>query len=397
MSDQSFEARLESVLRAKAERAVRPFDAAAIARSAARAGRSPFPRLGPWTPAIVFVLLALGVAGGVGLYAGSLQVPPASPSEVSTQVRAPFRLAAVIGADGWIDGATTWTPAAPGSPADPGELVAGYGGATAALRMPDDSLRLASRLESTQVGQLRLTLYRDGEGCRKGDEGTYAASLDEARLYLRLVAISDPCLARRNALERDWLRTLQYDSAGGRGVVSTQGLALEMTLPAGNWGSIDYPDSFSVSSETTSVTIIRDPVGLADPCHAVSSGIIALRPGAAGFEAYLSTLKWLKVVAEDTSVAGLPARSLRIRADSTAPCPEAISDRAIWRAGAPQGEHTLGGGGRSAIDLTTVTVGASTYLIELDDKATGAPAPDPAGIVASIRFFDATGSPAPQP
>jgi hypothetical protein len=378
MSDQAFEARLQRVLREEGERAVRPVDAAFTARAAVTS--QPRRSFGDWrrlVPVLAVALIGTGIVGTLALFSGARRQP---------QLPAPtlFGAPAVIGADGWIGHATMWTTFE--STAQPGMLSIGDGGATAAIRLPDDSLRVASQLaQGDTPGQLRLTLDTDNSGCHKGDVGLYDAQLSTDGLELRLAAITDPCAARSADFGHTWNRNLLGHSGGGRGLVDGVSPPLWITVPVGDWLSISDPESFQTSNKDRTVTVIQDPTGVKDPCNAAVPVVVPVDHGLLGFERYLATIPWLTVVAQGMSVDGQPARQLVISAARNAPCPVPTSDRAIWRAGAPPDVHTLGGGRSALTEVTIVQVGQTTLLVEVDD-GTGAPAPDTDQFLASIHF-----------
>lgn len=345
-------------------------------------------RYGNVTPAsmrLLLLLVVLGVALATVSIVGALLRQPTRPDPRFAPIS--------LGSDGWLDHATTWAADAHALPtvslpAGRLHLVIGYGGATAALRLDDDSLLLASKLSAgSSPGVIDLSLYVDRFGCHKGDQGVYAAALSEDAIHLRLSATSDACDARRTAFERTWTRTFDATSRGGTAVIDVLTPAILVKVPEDDWGSISYPDSFSMSSQTRTLTVLQDPVGLVTPCDPGNSSFVPMGSDLTSFEGYLKTLSYLTVTSSDADIAGLPARRVRIQALASAPCPKPTDGRSLWRSGAPPGVHTLGGGQQPLIEVTVVRIRGVTLLFEVDD-GDHAPAPDAAQILDTVRFPD---------
>jgi len=339
MTDQ-FEARLTRVLRSDAEDAVRPIDAgelavAAIASSAGARRFSPWPSertVGPgrWSPqlAATGALLVLAAIAGVAIASGAIRVPalleedPTLAVVVAPPVASPTAAptASVFGAPRPpvpFGGATTWTADVEAVPAidlaaGRDHLVVGYGGSSALVETADRQNKVASTILAGSTDELRLSLVRDGGGCRAGDIGRYGLELAPDRSTMTLTRIDDPCAPRAELLARPWRRTLFRDSDGGTALLDAFEPALRVTVPGGpTVGIVDGP-FVKVSSDGFGFDVVKDPVGVSEPCTDSGGEPLPGKSRAATFEAYVRSIPGVVVTSTATVIDGHPARHLHL-------------------------------------------------------------------------------------
>lgn len=358
MAELDFERRLAAVLRADAERAVRPIDAVSIAVGATL---SPRARRLRWPLRIALVLALLAVSAASALYlAGVLR----NSRDPVVQDARP----AVFDANGWLAGASVW--AAEVEPITGLEasgrlhLVLGYGGPSASIREADQQrVFLASRLEAA-AGELVLTLTADASGCRAGDVGRYAATTTHGGTRLQLRPIAEACAVRSAALARTWFRTLRLHSAGGTGLIDVFEPFLSVTLPAGEWRMAAFDGGFTMGDALRDVglEVVKDAQGMTDPCREDGGRLISIPPGADAFTAYIDGLPGVDVLASDTTLGGYPARRIVATWERPDSCPPTRGPVA-WRLNQPS-LHRVGGGltGRDVIYVIEAPGGATLVV-----------------------------------
>ena len=233
MSDRDFDLRLQRVLRADAERAVRPFDPVAFAEAAV--ATTPTTRRLEWRPAgwpmirllLIASLLLLVAVATLWLVTGApkrgiVQVPPStSPSGVAL-------IDDLLG--GWIAPNPGNVVVAGEAITDPLVFEVGSGGAEAYFPIGSGRERVPSAISEPSTGVLKLvtrpgvvddlslagTSYRV---CTSGEEGTYRPHRSADSLLLTFDLVADTCPSRQAMLARTWTRSLGRPSSGGIGVV----------------------------------------------------------------------------------------------------------------------------------------------------------------------------------
>jgi hypothetical protein len=227
-----------------------------------------------------------------------------------------------------------------------------------------------------------------GSGCKAGDAGHYQTTQTTDGLTLTLAAISDACAARRSVLARSWVRSLAGQSVGGRGVLDAFVPMILVTLPVEQYGADIFPDSAFLTGNSSGriFTVVKNPVGLTDPCSASGGGRLPLQPGAAAFADYIGRLPGFTAVDRtDLNVDGHRAIHLAV---TTAPTAECAADKVIeWTPKTPASGRVwfLSLGDPDSIYL--VEVGTDLYLIQW--LGAGVMTADELAVLSTVHFLDA--------
>lgn len=397
MSDLDFELRVQRVLRADSERAVRPFDAVALAVGAASTRRTTqidwrpigWPVIRPLILLALLTLLATAVVWLIG--AGRHAAPdglvdstagPVVAGSMSATLSGPWiadRPASLSFGDGaasprislFVDGAGSYVfVAAPDLSAEHLPSDARMDGAS--------NVRFTSRSESTPI-QIDGATVR---GCRAGETGTYrlARSADGLRITLELV--DDPCPSRASVFARTWIRSLGLPNSGGAGVVDAFDPLFTVEIPPGAFLTDRTADHLGVLQIVPEFqfTAWKNPQGWNDACDR-SKGRYPIAPGAEAFVAYFRQLEGFTVDStSELEVDGHHAVRLALHANADA-CPQpwefqpkAESDTTSWflRPG-------------DADSLVVVELADDTTLLF---EVLPAPNGQEAQVLESIRFLD---------
>jgi len=391
-----YEARLEARLTAHAARAARPFDAAAIATTAA-AGSRPggatrqFGRLlagrdgrvSAARVALVGLLLVAAVGAGTVLIGSFLQPRPPLPERlVELEPSASPSAQASIGpTDVALRG--SWVANAQPLPS----LHNGAGPVSLAIDPVGDRLSVANfapgagfASTSEQIGpdELRLVLDLDSGGCSQGAEGRYHWAMDPDGLQLTLTPVTDPCVSRSEAIGRTWVRSLAGTSTRGAGIVDTMVPTFAVTLPDDTYESRALDDFIEIggSKGTTTLLVFKNPQGFEDPCS-TEQVRYPYTPGAAAFvDFYRQNPAYRVESVTPIQLGGHPAIHLVVKIKADGPCPS--SDLYTWT---PKACACHFFGADDSIYL--IDVGSDTFMFLLS------PSPDQATetrVMESIRI-----------
>jgi hypothetical protein len=402
MSEQDFDLRLERVLRADAERAVRPFDAVQVAMEAGHTPvvRRPF----EWRPAgwpvirlaLIASLLLLAALATMWLVGSGSRRPAlveVGPSPSATG--SPTTLATLKGLSGpWIADRPPTLSLGEGSGATRMLLFVDAGGGVVFVARPDDdsqllpsfssmegadTVRFVSRAPTISVNSGGTTL----RGCTTGEAGTYHLARSDDGLRLTLTAVDDPCPARAEVYDRTWVRSLGMPNTGGPGVVDAFDPLFTVDLPAGSYTTERSADHLTVVQAVPELQFLawKNPQGWNDPCD-LSKGRYPIEPGAAAFVDYFRQLQGFTVDSTNELVVdGHHAVRLVVHANPDVACsrpwefqPKAETGTQTW--------------------FLSPGVTDSLVLVELADDTTlmfeVLPAPNGLEdqVIGSIRFLD---------
>lgn len=181
---------------------------------------------------------------------------------------------------------------------------------------------VASTVSSGPQGELSLVTPQAGGACDVGSAGRYQVVEDET--LLRLVAIRDDCPTRQMFLARAWVRALDGTSHGGRGVIDRfqPGNWVFVSLPPGRYLASVGADAASLTDQGTDRTLIvvRNPIGLADPCSTNGGTKLDVPSTTADFSAYLATLPGFTLQSTPITIDRRPGLRLTIPTTPTAGC-----------------------------------------------------------------------------
>ncbi len=294
-----------------------------------------WPRIGPWRPnmnrislvaAVALIALAL-VGGAVILTGGQPRPTTALPTPTPTTASTPTAAANVTTP---VALRATWV-AQPGARSGSGS----EGIPVARLEIAPASLSVAMSGSSSFFGQavaggpeelaFRTTI---GSGCQPGDLGRYRYDLasdgavpNSDGTRLRLTAIADSCPARQAVLEREWVRAIDADNAGGRGVAVNFDPMFMVTLPHKTFAAQAGPDGLTLdASDGSAFVATRNPWGWTEPCSARGGAKLELAPTAAAFATYLAGLPGMTVQQEAVEIDGRPAVHLVVPTTVTDGC-----------------------------------------------------------------------------
>ena len=402
MTDQSFEARLERVLKSDAHRAVGPIDAVELAEqsmsaSPARAGSSlGYPRRLSWPIAaaivatLLLVAMALVAVGAPRLLA--LLPPSAAPSSVPPTSAPP--LAQEI--------AGTWLADKPdglsfGDPSGPARMsfVVDSNGSNSHVSVSSspEQRRLPASSEIVGPDAIRFlarAAASPGSGddilrCKPGDVGTYNIRRSSDGLLLTLDPVTDSCAARMTVYARTWVRSLGAANSGGFGVVDSFDPLFTVDLPPGSFSATRAADAITVAQPLPEFQFLafKDPQGFNDPCDPVGGGRRAIAPGADAIVDYFRQLAGFNVesVAE-SAVDGHRAIRLVVHANPAASCPSGRLSEWQPKTVTTDLNWFLRPGDTDS--LVIVELADATLMFEV------LPAPHEleAGVMDSIRFLD---------
>jgi hypothetical protein len=391
-----YEARLQARLTAHAARAARPFDAAAIAASAAAgsprdgvtrqfgrllAGRNG--HISATRVALVGLLLLAAVGAGTILIGSVFQPRPPLPVplvEIGPS-NSPSALASIGPTDVAIRG--SWVANALPVPS----LRNGAGPVSLAIDPAGDRLSVAnfapgagfaSTTEQVAADQIRLTLDRDSGGCSAGVEGRYRWAMSPEGLLLTLAPVIDPCVSRGEALGRTWARSLVGTSTRGAGVVDTMVPTFAVTLPDDTYESRTLDDFIEIggSKGLTTLLVFKNPQGFEDPCS-TDEVRYPYTPGAAAFvDFYRQNLAYRVESVSPIQLDGHDAIHFVVKIRADGPCPS--SELYTWT---PRdcACHFLG----ADDSIYLIDVGSDTFMFLLS------PSPDQATearVMDSIRI-----------
>jgi hypothetical protein len=389
MSERDFDLRLERVLLADAGRAVRPFDAVAIAQAAVAA--TPSTRRLGWRPsgwpvirlAIVIGLLVLVALATLWLVAGGLPTRPSLVDVVPTSPAPSTHLA--------LDG--TWLADAGliadlQSPDPRLSWVVDAAGRTTHLEMGLAGVHVLHATAATDPdGSLVLTSDQAGLGCHVGDVGRYGTAVSADGVTVVITPRSDACGARAKALGRTWWRSLDASSTTGRGVIAPFAPGIVVTLPAGPRDRHDYVDAVEVGAADGSGTLyaIKDPWGLSQPCSPSGGSPVELPVDLAAYTAYVKSVPGFGVAMTRLAIDGNPAVHLQVTSSAGIDCPGGVVIEWMAKADAPNGvTWHLEPGDPDSVYL--VTVSGHVFLLQyLGPSVTTA---DELQVMDSIQFVD---------
>lgn len=377
-----------------------------IRRQAQRRPRRPYgmPTMNVLLKVAAAAALVTAMAAGAILVVGGRDATPpphvapsASPTSAATNVpsaTAPATTVPSTAASAAEEALrSTWTSAADPIPelgvAGPRiGLVINTAGSSAWIVPADASSTAAtSTLRATGPDELTASLDRGVPGCTTGDLGHYRWSQTADRLQLTLSALEDPCVARRDALERTWTRSHMGAGSGGAGVIDVFDPVVQLTLPAATWTATSYVDVAALSSSDLAVFAMLDPQGFTRPCTSTGGSRLEIPHGLDAFEAYIRGLPGFTVEATDETVGGLPARHLDITTVPTTDCPLGTQIVEVQAKADPGGQYwILGAGDPDSMDI--VELADRMVLLQLIPQ-TSAPF-DARPVLDSVRFLDAT-------
>jgi hypothetical protein len=399
MSERDFDLRLQRVLNADAERAVRPFDAVAVAEASMAA--APAPRRLEWRPAgwpvirlvVIATLLLLAavatlwiVAVGAPHRQGIVDVVPSErPSGQPLNAELTGSWIAPAPADLRIGGSSVQDPFT--LRIDAGrELYLPNGHArerfpAAVAAVGADELQLTTRPGPAQDVQTGGQLLA---GCTAGDVGTYRVIRSADGLLLTLRVVADACPSRPAVFARTWWRYLGLPSSGGIGVVDAFEPAFAVTLPPGGYEADEVPGSIDLHQPAAEFEFNawKDPQGFNDPCDPLGKG---RRPiaNAADFVAYFRQLPGFTVDSvADVRIDGRPATHLTLHANVDASCPAGWLVQ--WQPAEITGQPYWYLRPGDSDSLFLVDLADSTLMFEVLPR----PEPFEAQVIASIRLLE---------
>lgn len=186
-----------------------------------------------------------------------------------------------------------------------------------------ESESILSTVRAGPPNELGLITTVEGTGCAIGDVGRYEVVIGEQ--VTNLVLISDACAFRRSMLAQPWVRTLDSTSEGGTGLLDLfqPGNKVLVRLPTGHFLASVGGDVASLTDAQADRTlnVIRNPIGLTEPCSSSGGAKRDVPSTAADFSAYLATLPGLTVKSEPIVIDGRPGQKLTIPTTQTADCP----------------------------------------------------------------------------
>ena len=400
-----YESRIQERLVAHAARALRPFDAAAIAShavaSSPRRSSAPFlgrlvtgrdDRVSTMRVALVALLLLAVVAAGTVIIGSLLR--PTTPPERLVQTVPSATASAIASSDPDATGAAEdlrarWIANDPGSDvlgtsSGPIDLTIDSSGHSIAVGNLGAAGDFGSSIVSVTADHLVVRLDHETRGCAAGAVGTYAWTLGAGGSQLTLAPVSDACSDRTIAFGRGWARTLIGSSSAGTGIVDSLTPAFFIALPGGPYTSRTLPDYVDVGEPNgLDFSVWKDPQGFADPCSQAKRAPYV--PGSAALVDYLRHNPGIKVISVTSlQIDGHPAIHIVVDGKDVAKCPG--QDLQLWTPKACQCHWTTADGIRDSFYL--VDVGADTYVFELNpvDGST-----DESPITQSLRI------PAPLP
>ena len=358
-----------------------------------------------WLPLVA----ALAAAGAILLGAAFLltvggqrttPVPPANgvpltttgplPTDTSPPTDEPSPVASAKGAPIVLRG--QWLANAPPVPAlgqtDPRIRLefSGAGDSSWIAASANQPLLLRSQVAGAP-SDISFVATSAGSGCKAGDTGHYRATLTPDGLTMTLAAISDACAARSSVLARAWVRSLAGQSDGSRGVLDAFDPMISVTLPVEQYGADIFPDSAFLTGNSSGriFTVVKNPVGLTDPCSASGGGKLPLQPGASAFADYIAKLPgFISVDRTQLQVDGHPAIHLAV---TTAPTADCTAGKVIeWTPKTPASSRVwfLSLGDPDSIYL--VEVGADLYLIQW--LGNGVATADEQAVLSTVHFLD---------
>lgn len=402
MTDHDFDLRLQRVLRADAETAVRGFDPVQIALDAAAtsAVRRPL----EWRPAgwpvirlvLVASLLLLAAVATLWLVAGGAPRRPGivevAPSASATPATSGPSTAALAGP--WIADKPATLKLGGGSTAERMSLFFDAGGAAVFVAYPDlqgEHLPSLARMDGEEVVTFSSRsdtepIESDGttlRGCRTGETGTYEVARSADGLRLTLGVIDDPCPSRALLYARTWIRSLGLPNTGGLGVVDAFDPLFTVELPPGSYSTDRWTDHLTVVQIVPEFQFLawKDPQGWNDPCDQ-AKGRYPIEPGADAIVDYFRQLEGFTVDStSELEVDGHRAVRLRLHANPDVACSQPVE----FQTKAETGDHTwfLRPGDTDSL-----------VIVELADDATvmfevlPAPRAEEAQVIGSIRFLD---------
>ena len=333
MSDRDFELRLQRVIRADAERAVRPFDPVAFAEAAV--ATAPALRRLEWRPAgwpmirLLLVASLLLLAAVATLWLVSIGAPKRGIVEVPPS-----------GQDLTAELSGSWVARNPGNVVVAGEAITqplvfeiGSGGAEGYFPIGTGRERLPSRVSDPSPGVLTFTT-RTGVvddvtiagssygACAAGAEGSYRPHRSADGLTLTFEPVADACPSRRAMLARTWTRYFGRATSGGIGVVDDLDPMFVVTLPPGSYAPDRLPGYFGLHQAAPEFEFDawRNPQGYNDPCDPLGKGT-RLVSNAADFVDYFRHLPGFTVDSVDPiEIGGHPATHLHVTANADATC-----------------------------------------------------------------------------
>lgn len=320
-------------LAAYSEIDVRPGDPLATARRVMVRPRSvglagAWARLHPTLRAAILLgVLAALLVGAMLIGAQLARVPLTALPSASVAPNASSFPAASFQVGGWVADAD-WIADAHGisGAADPLRLRLSAGADGSAVTVAWGTAETESIPSTVRAGlpnELNLVTTLEGTACAIGAVGRYEVVTGEQ--VTRLVVISDSCAARSSMLAQPWVRALDSTSAGGVGVLDRfqPGDKVLVRLPAGRYLASVGGDVASLTNAQTdrTLTVIRNPIGLTEPCSSSGGAKRDVPSTVKDFSGYLGTLPGLTVSSEPIVIDGRPGQKLTIPTTQTADCP----------------------------------------------------------------------------
>lgn len=307
---------------------VRPSDSLATARQvmARPRGVEVFRAWAQLRPTIR-AAIALAALAGLLVFAALVGGQLAKPSLTALPSASAGRPTSTVLRSGWIVDAD-WVADAHGFPgaADPLRLrlsAAADGQTVTVAWGTSETESLPSTATASVSGMLDLVTTQAGTACAVGDVGQYKVEPGDG--LVNFVAVREACDARRLFLDRSWVRALDSTNEGGRGVLDRflPGDKVLVSLPTGHYLASVSADAASLTDASADRTliVIRNPIGLADPCSSSGGAKVDVESSSAALSAYLDTLPGLTVQSEAIKVDGRSGLKLTIPTTLTDDCP----------------------------------------------------------------------------
>jgi hypothetical protein len=160
---------------------------------------------------------------------------------------------------------------------------------------------------------------RETPGCPVEALGRYRWDVSDDRLTLRLELVEDDCAARAEAFPREWTRTHNGLSDGGRAVITDAGPAVLATLPEGSYTQRALTDVAEIhdQAEDLLLYVFKNPLAFSDPCAKTYE---PWKPGARAFlDALARNPAMTDIVEEAVTVGGYPAYRVTLTASTDHP------------------------------------------------------------------------------
>ena len=271
-------------------------------------------------------------------------------------------------------------------------------GKSAWIQPPRGDLVHTSTSLAAAEGELRFFSTARLGGCNLRDEGRYRWERSEDGMFLTLTVIEDACAARAAAFGRTWVHSLSAVNDGGLGVIPFSDRWIEATIPSRRWGLGGDSDAvelrtFDEADPALALRVLRNPMGLSEPCDESRVPIVIDRTAAAFVDYVENDLPGLAASAVDTVVDGHPAVRLTVASDDgTVDCTlQSTGEVMAFHAMAPTAEAEWGLTPLGPHTMWIVEVDGDTYLLWYEGD--GVTLADQQAVIDSIRFLDVLPTP----